>query len=718
MNLESLKIMNFRKFDDTTEGNTINFSSKHDCDSEDRINGFTLLVGKNNSGKTTIASALDFLFSDKEKIDLDDINKVSIYTYLQKLIDSDFEDDKEVYFPIVTFVVNIKIDNDSASLNNFYDIIPFDFDVKSNGSIKLEVTYKIQDELEMKSAIKKIIEEAKTRITRKNPEQDTFDNKYYITTNSFWKAFENHYSNINMVREVKFNDLIKKIPLSNKFKIHIVRANKKLDASENETLKSSLAKIIKKQNEEANGQSLEQKMIDHTQDLNEELEKQHGKEITNRFNDFAKSLRSNEKLEVDIYFDIFKEGFSSSAINYVYKENGHGIRNDKFGLGYTNLFHIISEIIKFIEDIKTKSQNKINLLFIEEPEAFMHPQLQVKFITYIREALNTIVKDNQQLFLQTIISTHSSNIVKSKIESSNSFEYINVLHADKRGFSIGVLGDKFITGERIGKPNEEDEKKKILRYITQKVCLEMANSFFADLIVLVEGDTENLLVNHCISKDESFEGKYVQLFNVGGRHMTEFYNFYKKVGIPTLIITDLDFNDSSFDEENNYSKQVTLKDIIDISEDKKPNEIITNSFVYNVMAKDRLIDFIKENECFVDENIVAVTQNIVAFEKRNETIIPTSFEESLLCDGAIVSRGKQLIDIFKEIHPQKYKGLDFKKETRVIQKKLTKKVELANSILFSDINNEMTFELPFYIKKGLTTCSKFYFSSKENKDEC
>jgi predicted ATP-dependent endonuclease of OLD family len=54
----------------------------------------------------------------------------------------------------------------------------------------------------------------------------------------------------------------------------------------------------------------------------------------------------------------------------------------------------------FIEEGKD-----INLLFIEEPEAHTHPQMQYKFIDKIKKVFSTI--DN----LQTVITTHSAQIV-------------------------------------------------------------------------------------------------------------------------------------------------------------------------------------------------------------------------------------------------------------------------------------------------------------------
>ena len=66
MYLKSLKITNFRKFGD--ENNVIKLVSQKDGLTSDDINvakATTLVVGKNNSGKTTITEALEKLTENK-----------------------------------------------------------------------------------------------------------------------------------------------------------------------------------------------------------------------------------------------------------------------------------------------------------------------------------------------------------------------------------------------------------------------------------------------------------------------------------------------------------------------------------------------------------------------------------------------------------------------------------------------------------------------------
>ena len=67
------------------------------------------------------------------------------------------------------------------------------------------------------------------------------------------------------------------------------------------------------------------------------------------------------------------------------------------GLGYMNLISIIFDIELMRKKFaKMKEQNglaDINLLFIEEPEAHTHPQMQYIFIKNIKEIYNDIPKE-------------------------------------------------------------------------------------------------------------------------------------------------------------------------------------------------------------------------------------------------------------------------------------------------------------------------------------
>ena len=77
---------------------------------------------------------------------------------------------------------------------------------------------------------------------------------------------------------------------------------------------------------------------------------------------------------------------------------------------------MIFEISLIVERMKRPQRRRpadINLLFIEEPEAHTHPQMQYVFIKNIKKILEDGItrNDGVKASLQSVISTHSSHIV-------------------------------------------------------------------------------------------------------------------------------------------------------------------------------------------------------------------------------------------------------------------------------------------------------------------
>ena len=77
------------------------------------------------------------------------------------------------------------------------------------------------------------------------------------------------------------------------------------------------------------------------------------------------------------------------------------------GLGYKNLIKIQFQLAQFSEMIKQCKLSSIPLLFIEEPESHMHPQMQQTFINFLESFLEKI----SNIHIQTIITSHSSHII-------------------------------------------------------------------------------------------------------------------------------------------------------------------------------------------------------------------------------------------------------------------------------------------------------------------
>src|SRR5699024_11107917 len=188
--------------------------------------------------------------------------------------------------------------------------------------------------------------------------------------------------------------------------------------------------------------------------VTEELEKINS-ELTDRFksghqyevNESLAEIEHHEKLEVRLTSELTHEKLlGNNILMYQYSEDGMSIPEDQYGLGYTNLVMIIAEIIKYIEkDPEESFTSKINIISIEEPEAYMHPQMQELFIKNINAAIQSLLKDKEKYVnSQILITTHSAHLLNSKIHSGNSFNHINYLTDSQKYSQIINLQDKNI----------------------------------------------------------------------------------------------------------------------------------------------------------------------------------------------------------------------------------------------------------------------------------
>tara|TARA_R110000868_G_scaffold104557_9_gene287989 strand:+ start:10983 stop:12497 length:1515 start_codon:yes stop_codon:yes gene_type:complete len=137
------------------------------------------------------------------------------------------------------------------------------------------------------------------------------------------------------------------------------------------------------------------------------------------------------------------------------------------GLGYHNLLFMGAELLL----LEQEAGNEFPLLLIEEPEAHLHPQLQMKLLQFINTKTKT---DKNPDGVQCILSSHSPNI-SSKADPSE----------------IVMLG-----GGRAWplRPGETELAEADYKYLHKFLDATKANVFFAKGLLFVEGDAENILL--------------------------------------------------------------------------------------------------------------------------------------------------------------------------------------------------------------------------------
>lgn len=233
------------------------------------------------------------------------------------------------------------------------------------------------------------------------------------------------------------------------------------------------------------------------------------------------------------------------------------------GLGYLNLIGILIQVKTIASQLRRdakpdKAPAAVNLLFIEEPEAHTHPQLQRVFMDNIKSLLDEESNGDSAspIVLQTMITTHSAHIVSSA-------DLHDIKYLQREGNVVKVKDLRLMEAEYAKAKEPYDAW---YRFLKQYLTLARADVFFADKLVLVEGDTERILLPAMMKKidcENSKEGESVELMPLlsqdisvieVGNNSRAFDPLIRFLGIRTLILTDSDYTKGSHGEACPYKE--------------------------------------------------------------------------------------------------------------------------------------------------------------------
>lgn len=687
MYLESLTINNYRKF--KNEHNTVSFVhsdnlvEKGDDENSNLARSSTLVIGKNNTGKTTITHAIDLLVNKSAtSIKSSDFNMSYLQDFLKEFISSlenstDDEKSRSLCMPELNFELKIKIINkDKILITNLSSFISLDADINED-SILIKAFYKLREEAQFINNLKSRLKEIPTEEEAKQLLAlcDLIDHE----ETKFKLVIEN--SHAIEVNDFSFKDL---------FSVECIKANRHLDDL---TLTRIYQKIIQASfNDETDLDNLdaEIKNINNTIEQNETITKTKG-----MLQDVLSEMESTTHVGMELQGNVTKEQIISNLIRYIFKEGEHFIPENQFGLGYINLLNIIGHLIRYVDSYDERSHlYKINLLFIEEPEVFMHPQMQEFFISRINKGVSKVLKqktgENNELRCQVVITTHSSHILNSKIHSSNSFNNINyVTDVENQANVIGLNDDKFL----IASGDRSKKTQKNLNYLKKHIKYKVSELFFADAVILVEGMTEETILPYFIESNNPLKEYHLSIFRIDGAHSKVYLPLLKILKIPCLIITDYDLKRDKAENESNLTaindRETTNTTLKDFFSDEN------NSIPYANYYE-------RENICCVFQKDPIKGQYATSLE---EALILTNYDNFILNDA------------LKETMPQIYKTVFNGNYTNLINKSYclqsklgvdSRKSKFSSNLLYELIisEGEHHFNIPKYIQDGFSWLSR------------
>jgi predicted ATP-dependent endonuclease of OLD family len=241
---------------------------------------------------------------------------------------------------------------------------------------------------------------------------------------------------------------------------------------------------------------------------------------------------ANPELKVQAAFDI--KGILDSSAEVHYQVAGHAstattLPDQYNGLGFKNLIYMVVEVLDFHETWKATEEDRapVHLVVVEEPEAHLHAPLQQVFTRKIREVLG----DPELGFAtQFVVTTHSPHIVYES--SFTPIRYFCRWTTDS-GLHLSKVKDL--------SQFDPDGGDETLRFLRRYIKLTHCDLFFADAAVLVEGNVERLLLPLVIERFVApLTSNHLTILEVGGAFAHMFMGLVEFLGIPTLVITDLD----------------------------------------------------------------------------------------------------------------------------------------------------------------------------------
>jgi putative ATP-dependent endonuclease of the OLD family len=248
-------------------------------------------------------------------------------------------------------------------------------------------------------------------------------------------------------------------------------------------------------------------------------------------------LGNHPKLRTETTLDVNRLLINHTKVRYA-GDNGIHLPEAYNGLGTRNIILILLQLREFFKlFMALKPRPCTHLVFIEEPEVHLHPQMQEVFIRKLADIAGAFSKElGVDWPVQFVVSTHSAHVANEA-----RFECVRYFMCSPAG--AGAAAHTKIKDLRKGLSGKPQDHEFLHQYLTLTRC----DLFFADNAILIEGTTERLLLPRVIEQfdqgkptAQQLSSRYLSIVEVGGAYAHKFFDLLEFLELKTLIITDID----------------------------------------------------------------------------------------------------------------------------------------------------------------------------------
>ena len=483
----------------------------------------TLIVGRNNSGKTSLSEAIRrFLADQNPKFRIEDFSSASYDRFCDALAARNAgrpDDEVRALIPSIELRLLFHYDPGQSELGPLSDFI-IDLDTDCNEALVV-ARYELRD-----GAIEALFaHQPSGDLTDRDRIaffQELRERVPALFTDNIWAEDPNDDTNRKPMTMTALRALLR---------TGFINAQRGLDddtSRDTDVIAKILTGLFSAAKSPTAGeqeQLIAQALQEAVHDIQSTIQgdfREKLRELMPTLHKFGYPGLDGSELETETTLDVERLLSSHTKVRY---PGHHGVLlpESYTGLGIRNLIFILLQIVSFYRTFRAEpTAPGVHLVFIEEPEAHLHPQMQEVFIRQISDIahqLSTAEDAPLPWPVQFIVSTHSSHIA-----NAGGFEGIRYFLPT----SVNGVRHTRIKDLREGLRNTLEEHR---RFLHQYLTLTRCDLFFADKAVLIEGTSERLLLPVIINKlgghpspaEPKLSSQYVTTMEVGGAYAHIFF---------------------------------------------------------------------------------------------------------------------------------------------------------------------------------------------------